>query len=44
MMRVVPYRKVMREVHTENIAATLPGAVFGSWDFTMPFKHVSGPI
>jgi hypothetical protein len=44
MMRTVPDREVVREVHAENVATAFPWAIFGSWYFAMPLEHIGGAI
>ena len=34
----------MSVVHTKYIAATLPGAIFGSWYLAVPLEHIAGSI
>ena len=41
---MVPNGVIMGEVHGENVAASIPGTVFGSWNFTVPLEHVGSTI
>lgn len=38
----VPDGEVVAEVHGEDVDASFPGGVLGSWYFAVPFEHVCG--
>ena len=44
MINSIPYWKIMTKIHTEDKTASLPRAIFGSWDLAMPLEHVGGSI
>jgi len=42
--RGVPDGEIVGKVHAEHVAASLPGAIFGTRDFAMPLQHIGSAV